>query len=569
MADRQIDQLERATSVGLSDLFVLEQSATAKSLTGQTLVNDLAAALDGHGGIVSVAKTGTNGLVDTYTITFADETTATFTLRNGRGISNLTWVDSGISGQGAYHTGTFTYNDNTSSQVVIRDGLKGDTGAQTYVYIKWSSDYPTQDSDMTNTPSAFIGICSTTATAAPTDYTQYAWYRYKGETGDTGASVSSISKTGTSGLIDVYTVNLDNSTTAGTFNVTNAKSISTISRTSGSGAPGTTDTYTIYYNDGDTSTFNVYNGSNGLGSVSTVSGIQPVNGDIPQVTSGNGAPTTLTVGVVNQLYYDLTGNAFYYCAGENDGAYLWLGTSVTVDSALSMSSTNPVQNAVITAKVGTAALNTTAQDLSGAVNEVLAAIPEASSTTPKSPGTAAVGTGTTWARADHVHPLHIIPSGSSTLLYPRMDSNSSTYSDIVGTSGWYVYSNHRHPLNVAYQTTSIAELGQAKALGSLTSYARTDHVHPLPTQTDSIVLTTSWTDSGNGYYTQTVTLANVTPTANSKVDLQPDATALIALMNDGVSALFIDNNNGTLTAYAVGAATTTSLTLQATVTEVR
>lgn len=31
-------------------------------------------------------------------------------------------------------------------------------------------------------------------------------------------------------------------------------------------------------------------------------------------------------------------------------------------------------------------------------------IPSASSTTPKMDGTAAVGTGTTWARADHVHP---------------------------------------------------------------------------------------------------------------------------------------------------------------------
>ena len=36
--------------------------------------------------------------------------------------------------------------------------------------------------------------------------------------------------------------------------------------------------------------------------------------------------------------------------------------------------------------------------------QVTAAVPVASSTTPAANGTAAVGTGTTWARADHVHP---------------------------------------------------------------------------------------------------------------------------------------------------------------------
>jgi len=83
MANKTIGQLTEATSVQTTDLFLLEQTGTAKKLTGQTLINDLADALDGHGGIVSIAKTSTSGLVDTYTITLADGTTATFSVKNG------------------------------------------------------------------------------------------------------------------------------------------------------------------------------------------------------------------------------------------------------------------------------------------------------------------------------------------------------------------------------------------------------------------------------------------------------------------------------------------------------
>ena len=86
MADKRIDELEEATSITSNDLFVLEQAMTAKKLTGQTMTNFLLALANGHGGISSISKTGstgTNPVVDTYTITFADTSTTTFQVTNG------------------------------------------------------------------------------------------------------------------------------------------------------------------------------------------------------------------------------------------------------------------------------------------------------------------------------------------------------------------------------------------------------------------------------------------------------------------------------------------------------
>ena len=82
----------------------------------------------------------------------------------------------------------------------------------------------------------------------------------------------------------------------------------------------------------------------------------------------------------------------------------------------------------------------------------------------------------------------------------------------------------------------------------------------------SVTLSSTW--SGSGPYTQTVTVSGYTVTANTKVDLQPDATAIGQMISDGVLALYVVNNNGTLTAYAISAATTASLTIQVTCTEV-
>lgn len=77
--------------------------------------------------------------------------------------------------------------------------------------------------------------------------------------------------------------------------------------------------------------------------------------------------------------------------------------------------------------------------------------------------------------------------------------------------------------------------------------------------------TTSWVGSVSPY-TQAITITG--STANTKVDLQPDATIINQLVEDGCIALYIENNNGTLTAKAIGEKPTVNLTIQATHYEV-
>jgi len=85
-----------------------------------------------------------------------------------------------------------------------------------------------------------------------------------------------------------------------------------------------------------------------------------------------------------------------------------------------------------------------------------------------------------------------------------------------------------------------------------------------PAKFASIMLSAAaWT--GDETYTQVVSIDGVTP--QSKVDLQPNAATLTAMIEDGVSALYVANDNGVLTAYALGAAPTVDMAIQATVTE--
>lgn len=226
MADKTISELPRASTVTTTDLFVMEQAGQAKSLTGQVLINDLATALDGHGGIKSIT------LNDDYTLTFvmADDTEVqTTSVRGATGTKGDKGTDgraitsvAKISTSGLVDTYKISFSDNTSTNFTVTNG----------------------------------------------------------------SSIKSIAKTATSGLTDTYTVTLTDGTTS-TFTVKNGNGIASITLQSGTHAAGTTDTYKITFDNGEFTTFSVYNGMNGSGSVSSVNGVSPdVNGNVP-ITGGD------------------------------------------------------------------------------------------------------------------------------------------------------------------------------------------------------------------------------------------------------------------------------------------
>ena len=103
-------------------------------------------------------------------------------------------------------------------------------------------------------------------------------------------------------------------------------------------------------------------------------------------------------------------------------------------------------------------------------------------------------------------------------------------------------------------------MAQIKAI--LTEQNKSDGTS-TPYQTH-INFSTSW--QGSDPYTQEVTVKNATE--NSRVDLHPDASMLAQLAEDKVSALYVENRNGTFTANATGGPPSTSMRMLATVTEV-
>ena len=68
-------------------------------------------------------------------------------------------------------------------------------------------------------------------------------------------------------------------------------------------------------------------------------------------------------------------------------------------------------------------------------------------------------------------------------------------------------------------------------------------------------------------YTQRVTVTG--GKATSQVNVQGDATAIQQMLDDGTNAIYIANNNGTFTAYAVGGKPTANLSIQMTVYDVK
>lgn len=184
MANKPINALPALDELQANDLLAVWDSSlnTAVKMSGTQMVARLTEIADGHGGISGIAKTGTSGLNDTYTITYADGTTSTF---------------------------------------IVTNGAKGDTGNQTYVWIAYSATEPDSDADISVIPAPWIGIyVGLESTQGNLHYTDYTWYEFKGPKGD---GVAYTAQTGAAGLTTTYTMYTADGTSVGTFSVTNGE----------------------------------------------------------------------------------------------------------------------------------------------------------------------------------------------------------------------------------------------------------------------------------------------------------------------------------------------------------
>ena len=152
-------------------------------------------------GIKTVEKTDTDGLTDTYTITFTDDTTTTFTVTNGQNGENGTNGTNGTNGKDGV----------TPTVSIDADGYWIINGEKTDVLARGVNG--------TNGGNGTNGA--------------------NGQNGVDGKGIASIEKTGEDGLVDIYTITFTDDTTT-TFTVTNGQN----------GANGTNGTNGVDGKDG-------------------------------------------------------------------------------------------------------------------------------------------------------------------------------------------------------------------------------------------------------------------------------------------------------------------------------
>jgi len=192
MANKSINALDNTSTLDNADLLVLWKSSAnaAYNISGQDFTAMLTALASGHGGIASINYTAPvpPSLDGTLTITLADGNVNSFTIKNG---------------------------------------AKGDTGDQTYVWISYAAVEPTSDADMSLIPGPWMGVyVGLEDTQSDLHYTDYTWYEIKGPKGD---GVSYTVQSSVVGLTKTYTMYTADGTAVGSFSVTDGEgAVSTV-----------------------------------------------------------------------------------------------------------------------------------------------------------------------------------------------------------------------------------------------------------------------------------------------------------------------------------------------------
>lgn len=417
MADKRIQDLTPAESVQLADRFVLEQAGQAKSLTGQILIDDLAAALDGHGGISDITYTPpeSGSLDGTLTITMADETTYDVTITNGNGIESIE-IKYGISNNAdpayvyEWYSAVVAPTD-AMPYAFTRFTITDSTGGLTVAYtITKKADDPTISvgtvtAEAGSTADATVSNVGT----ASNPVLNFDFSLPQGEKGDTGDYIVPVASYGTS-------------TAAATEPTTWYSSPTSISYSAGNYIWKRTQ-YTLHdaQTVQDTKTEIIgYIGQNGTGS-GTVQQIT-FNGVVYADDGTGNVPMTIDaedVGAIADPSTKSNGQVLTY----DSSAGAWVAANPSTGNV------NTVNNVGVTAGTTNIQLYATAIPMSSSDSTpVASAIPQASSTTPSPLGTAAVGSGTTWARADHIHAM---PSAADVGAVSASDVQFKAYDSVA------------------------------------------------------------------------------------------------------------------------------------------
>jgi len=280
--------------------------------------------------VSSVNKTGSNGLVDTYTITYSDGSSTTFEVTNGA-----------AGAQGAAGQNGNTILVGIGAPTGATGGVDGDSYIDTATwnyYLKVSGNWELQGSIQGAAGQNGRGIASITKTGPAADGLTYTYtitytdgsepYAFTVTNGKNGTAVltgdTNPTDQGVDGDSYINTTSWDyfvkeNGSWVKKGNIKGVSIVSVI-RTDGDGSAGTVDTYTITYSNGTTSTFTVTNGANGQ--------------DGKTLLTGTGAPNS-ALGTVGDSYIDVASWTLYVKTAEDTwtskGSFNGAdGTSVTI-----------------------------------------------------------------------------------------------------------------------------------------------------------------------------------------------------------------------------------------------
>ena len=327
---------------GGSGVYVLEDGETTADIpddanialfpTGESIT-----LADGRG-ISTIERTsgdGSSGSLDTYTITYTDNTTSTFSVRNGSDgqIFNIKGVvanTSALPTASAANSGDAYLVGTETPYLLYACVLSG--GAYTWLNLGSISGVKGDKGDKGDTGT---GITSLTGNAVNKGQGKRAFVLDIGLSDDTSKTFEYDIVDGTNGT------NGTNGTDG-----EDGRGIVSIERTAGTGAAGTTDTYTITYSDTTTSTFPVYNGKDGAAGAKGDTGATGAKGadgrGIVSIerTSGNGAAGTVDTYTIT--YSDNTTSTFPVRNGADGTA-----AGITIDGTVTPNGTNAVSGKAV------------------------------------------------------------------------------------------------------------------------------------------------------------------------------------------------------------------------------